>query len=99
MEESIGTLMDAFTGRKVVDMACFDALLDALEKVAEAAGVAELEGQTVRDWWNDRRRFRLEQMLLEFEQNDPATAAYIQRLLDQHGHDPFSEETGDGPPA
>ncbi|HRH94849.1 MAG TPA: hypothetical protein PLB55_02890 [Prosthecobacter sp.] len=91
-DEAFKEFMDGWLARQSVDMADFDALMDLVLVLAERAGVTELDDVPLRDWWRRRSRERLEMLLLEFEDKNPAVAAHLQKLLDDGGHDPFADE-------
>ena len=89
MDDDLAFFMNAFTARQTLEMAYFDALLDTLEEVARAAGVTDLDGLAVRQWWEQRQRERLRLILLRYEDENPPLAAHILKLLDKAGHSPF----------
>lgn len=91
MSDSSAELLNLMLAQQAQEMASFDALLDLVEQLAVQAGVPELEGLPLRQWWADRKTRNLKKMLLEFEDKNPMVAAHLLEWIEQSGAAPFDD--------
>jgi hypothetical protein len=75
---SIARLMAMST----VQQAEIEVLLFMVEKLMKQQGVFGIEGIPFVDWFQKEKLKQLESILIQIEDKDPASAAYLQAIID-----------------
>jgi hypothetical protein len=74
--------IDALIGTSLVQQAEIEVLLFMLEKLMKALGVSTIDGLTFTDWFQKEKIKHLESLLIDIEDKNPASAAYLQSIVD-----------------
>jgi hypothetical protein len=80
-------VMDTMTN--LAQQASIKALLELCVILADRAGLQEVEGLPLLDWFHKRKVENVENLMISMEDKNPALAAKLQRALDD-----FKKETG-----
>lgn len=72
----------ALMGASLVQQAEIEVLLFMLKKLMKALGVPTIDGLTVTDWFQKEKIKHLESILIDIEDKNPGSAAYLQSIID-----------------
>jgi len=59
------------------------ALLSYVSTIAKHGGITSIDGVSPLDWYERQRLVGLEKFLIGIEDDDPATAALVQQMIDE----------------
>jgi hypothetical protein len=59
-----------------------NAVVETLEAIASAAGVAEIKGQSIRDWFEMRKHTIAQELVADFADTNPKLASQIKSAWD-----------------
>ena len=72
---------------KVFEMAQHDALVEVVTKIAEASGVKEIEGLSIKDFYNKRHGEISEELVKDYADTNIAMASKVKSLWNQLGEE------------
>ena len=75
--------VDALTASVLLGQIHSEVMLTLLEEVAKRSGMTQIEGQSIRDWFQKTRLTELQSALIKIEDSSPAVAAYLQSQFDE----------------
>jgi len=82
-EQEIIALRTKMAAMSALQKADHLALLAYVESLADFCRMTSIEGLTPRDWYEQKRRAKLERFLLRLEDAAPAAAAVLQHEIDE----------------
>ena len=77
-----GNLIDELIGTSLVQQAEIEVLQLMLEKLMKEQGVASIDGVSFSDWFQAEKIRCVERILINIEDQNPASAAYLQSIID-----------------
>jgi hypothetical protein len=83
-DSEVAEILDSHQAISLWQIAQIDSLLTLAERVCKHVGINEIEGLSIRDWFQKEKIEQLERILIHFENQDPGVAASLQNILDRH---------------
>jgi hypothetical protein len=77
-------VVDRLLAGSVLAQAQIDNLLTLVDFLAKSLGLRELDGLSIRDWFQKEKGDQVERILLHFEDQNPGAAAFLQSLIDRN---------------
>jgi hypothetical protein len=91
--EELSQSIDALMGGSLIQQAEIEILLSLCRQLAERLGIDPFHGLSAVDWFQREKLAQLEATLIEMEDKNPTTAAYLQQIIDES-----RKRIGDLPP-
>jgi len=81
-DKDIVKTIDQLLAANLVQSAQIDNLLALVQLLSKRIGLTNIEGLSLRDWFQKEKEDQIERILIHFEDKNPSAAAFLQQMLD-----------------
>jgi hypothetical protein len=80
--KELQAIVDNLMASSLVQESQIEVLLSLCQIMATRSGLTEIKGLSILDWFQREKQSRVDAILLELEDKDPAVAAFLQSVVD-----------------
>jgi hypothetical protein len=83
MANETDEVVNRLLAMSLTQQAQIEILLTLVEEIGRKNGVSEIDGLSIREWFQKTKLAAVDRMLIEEEDKNPAVAAFLQKIMDE----------------